>query len=496
LHVFAVRYSLRHIRRDVTHRLAAALYLRLLGVSYLAAFASFWSQIDGLIGSSGILPAEETMRYAARVTRGGLDGFLAFPTLTWIDASDGSLSLICLSGMGLSLVLIAGSTSRLLLAGLLVLYLSLVTAGRDFMSFQWDNLMLEAGLLAILLAPPIAIPRLSKLPAPFWIGLALHRVLLFRLIFSSGWAKFTSGDEAWTNLEALRHHYETQPLPTFIGWWAHQLPSWFQSASVAGVFVLQCLAPFLIFGHRPLRRVALVAIAGLQILIALTGNYGFFNLLTIALAMLLADDDLLRRLMPRSLAARALEPEPDRAAWRSKLDLGLVAPLAVGLVISAAFQISRTLDLEPSSAAKTWLRAISPFRMVNTYGLFAVMTTERPEIIIEGSEDGVTWVPYELPYKPGALDVAPGFVAPHMPRLDWQLWFAALSGARAEHWFARLMAHLKNGTPSVLALFERDPFEGRRPAHLRAVLYRYRFTTIDERRATGNWWKRTAIEPR
>jgi len=277
------------------------IFLRALGVIYLIAFVSLWIQISGLIGHDGILPADQ---YLSAVTqhcdaRGiALDRYYFWPTLCWFSASDGFLHFLCAAGSVLAGLLIIGIAPAPCLALLWLLYLSLVTVGQDFLGFQWDNLLLETGFLAIFFAPRQWLPRLPTETCPPRVLLWLLRLLLFKLMFSSGCVKLASGDPTWRQLTALTYHYQTQPLPTWIGWYAHQLPVRFQEFSCAMMFAIELGAPFLIFAPRRLRFLGGAALACLQILILLTGNYTFFNWLTLALCLLLLDDQLLMKVLP------------------------------------------------------------------------------------------------------------------------------------------------------------------------------------------------------
>lgn len=314
-------------------------------------------------------------------------------------------------------------------------------------------------------------------------------------MFLSGVVKLTSGDETWRNLTALTYHYETQPLSNWIAWYAHQLPLWAQKASCALMFVIELGAPFLVFMPRRLRMGGAAALALLQVFILVTGNYTFFNWLTLALCLLLLDDFTLTKLLPRKLAVFYGQPPTPAATppggwqrWRWVA----IAPLAVVIVSISVVQLWRPFGLPPSwmSPVTKVYQWLSPFRSINSYGLFAVMTKERPEIIVEGSNDGQEWKAYEFPHKPGDLQRRPSFVAPHQPRLDWQLWFAALGNVRQNPWFVNFCVRLLQGSPEVLALLEKNPFAGQPPKYIRARLYDYQFTSLEERRRTGAWWKR------
>ncbi len=489
-------------------------FLRMLGAIYLVAFISLWTQIDGLIGHNGILPADQFMSAVGQqcdLQGIGLDRFHLLPTLCWFDSSDGFLHFQCAVGAGLAVLLVIGIAPGPCLVLLWLLYLSLVTVGRAFLGFQWDNLLLEAGFLAIFLAPLQWLPRkLSRERSPPQMVLWLLRLLLFKLIVSSGCVKLASDDPNWRHLTALTYHYQTQPLPTWIGWYASQLPLWFQKSSCLAMFGIELGAPFLVFAPRRLRFCGGAAIAFLQILILLTGNYTFFNWLTLALCVLLLDDFILRAWLPRNLFAnRAAAGAPGTAPARpqngikpAETVLGAPArrhwprfvtiPLALVAVAVYMFQVSLLFGIRPAwfypvAVADGWLE---PLRTFNGYGLFAVMTTERREIVVEGSDDGVNWFSYEFKYKPGDVDRHPAFVAPFQPRLDWQMWFAALGDYRQNPWFVNFCLRLLQGSPEVLALLEKNPFPDHPPRYLRARFYDYQFTNFDERRKTGAWWKR------
>jgi hypothetical protein len=318
----------------------------------------------------------------------------------------------------------------------------------------------------------------------------LLRWLLFRLMFASGVVKLVSGDETWRNLTALTYHYETQPLPTLMGWYAHQLPEWFQKISVVGMFAIELVIPFLIFAPRRLRFVACAAFFALQLLIIATGNYCFFNLLTIALCILLLDDACLRRFIPKRVVARFNAPQPLTANLRYRnvcvAALTTVVLLVSGIQMAALFFKRVNLPI-PAQRILSWA---APFRTINSYGLFAVMTTSRPEIIVEGSVDGQTWVEYAFKWKAGDLRRAPSWVAPHQPRLDWQMWFAALGNYQSNPWFVNFMVRLLQGSPTVLALLETNPFPDSPPRYVQAVVYDYHFTDFATQRADGTWWRR------
>jgi len=413
----------------------------------------------------------------------GTEGYYLVPTLFWLNASDVCLNLLCAGGVLLSFVLIAGFVPSFALIGLWTFYLSLVSVGQVFLSFQWDVLLLEAGFLAIFFAPLQLRERFTRALQPSTAFLWLFRWLLFRLMFASGFVKLAS-DEVWRNLTALNFHYETQPLPTWFGWYAHQLPEAFQKASVIGMFATELVVPFLIFAPRRLRTLGCIGLVGLQVLIILTGNYCFFNLLTIALCLLLIDDATWKGLLPRRLmpTIRFVEQPLHRYG---RAGIAIVATL---LFLLSGIRFGGQLFREIRFPDVAW---ITPFRSVNTYGLFADMTESRPEIIVEGSNDRIEWKTYPFRWKPGDLATAPKWVAPHQPRLDWQMWFAALQGSyQRTPWFLNFMGALLHGNPEVLQLLTEDPFPDKPPRYIRATLYEYRFTDLATKRSEGTWWHR------
>ena len=497
--------------------LVSRIFLGFLGLIYFSAFVSLGSQISGLSGSNGILPAQELMesvRMYMEQNGVGLDRYHLLPTLGWFSASDGFLHFLCGAGAVMSLAVIFGFAPAPCLFLLWLVYLSLAVVGREFLSFQWDSLLLETGWLAIFLAPIQIFPGRSAKAPPSRLVIWLLRWLLFRLMFESGAVKLLSHDTAWSGLTALNFHYETQPLPTWIGWYAHQLPAGFQKFSVLVMFAIELAVPFLIFAPRRLRFFGCWWLVLLQVLILLTGNYCFFNLLTIALCVLLLDDAaarailerfgccgrLIRRCIPgikphgRDVALPASKPPeaftPRKTHWG--WPLWVTGPLAAVIVLITAIQLlgmfrERSSWPAPLIALYGW---ISPFRSVNNYGLFAVMTTTRPEIIVEGSDDGKNWLPYEFKYKPGDPNRPPRFVAPHQPQLDWQMWFAALGSYRENRWFIHFCQRLLQGSPEVLELLKNNPFPKAPPRYVRAMLYEYRFSDFRTRRAQGIWWRR------
>jgi predicted DCC family thiol-disulfide oxidoreductase YuxK len=466
------------------------LFLQALALIYFIAFVSLWVQVKGLIGHNGIIPADLSMKglaQQAEAAKAGWQRYHLVPTLCWLSASDRFLQIQCGAGAALSLMVLIGIAPAPCLFLLWLIYLSLATVGREFLGFQWDNLLLETGFLAIFLAPLQLLPRGRGVAPPSGLVLWLLRWLLFRLMFASGLVKLLSGDPTWRNLTALKYHYETQPLPTWVAWYADQLPVLVQKVSTALMFGIELAVPFLFFAPWRWRRIGCLATISLQILILVTGNYCFFNLLTIALCLLLVDDAALQGLMPTAWRRGA-----EQSAGGRKWPLQATVPLTCVVLLVSLMQFGGMFRIRipwpsPVIAVYEWLM---PLRIINSYGLFAVMTTLRPEIIIEGSNDQVTWREYKFKYKPGDLRRAPKFVEPHQPRLDWQMWFAALSDYQHDPWIINFCVRLLQGSPEVPGLMAKNPFPYNPPHYIRAVVYEYHFTDFATRRRTGEWWRR------
>ncbi len=493
------------------------LFIRLVALVYLIAFVSLGVQAIGLIGADGILPADEYLNRVRELH--GSEAYWRLPTLAWFDCSDRALKWSCWAGAAVSVLAFFRVAPAICLVVAWVLYLSLYHVGQSFLSFQWDLLLLEAGFLAVLVSSWKLWPRLGGEKPPPRLAIWLVWWLLFRLMFTSGVVKLLDDhpvNRAWHELTALNYHYETQCIPNVAAWYAHQLPEWFQKISVAGMFAIELGVPFMIFLPRRLRILAFFPLVFFMLLIIATGNYNFFNLLTIALCVCLLDDAFLRGFFPRSWSERALRWPLPRPGWIQRV---VTACLGVAIVWVSAMWMGYSLRSDRAQGFAAYVQSLKPdgrgvvaragqfivdagaklfqisrpLACVNTYGLFRNMTIERPEIVIEGSDDGVTWLAYEFRWKPGDPMRGPAQVAPHQPRLDWQMWFAALGSYRSSPWFVSLMKRLLEGREEVMALLGSNPFGDKPPKYLRATRYDYHFTTRAERRETGAWWKR---EPR
>ena len=454
--------------------LTARLFIGGLALVYLAAFVSLGVQIGGLVGGDGILPARDYL--AAVAQRFGSERYWLFPTLFWFDAGDRTLQAACVAGAVASVLLLCRIAPRIVLALLFVLYLSLFYAGQTFMSFQWDLLLLESGFLAFALfdRPALLV----------WIA----RWLVFRFMFMSGLVKLL-GDPAWLAFTALRYHFQTQPLPTPLAWYAARLPDGVLLFGAAATLAIELVLPFFILLPRRLRFVAAWAFIGLQCAIVLSGNYGFFNGLAIVLCLTLFDDAAICRVLPQPLrAAVSFKGAPARSdtGWSGRLPLGFAA----FSLFFGALQLAETWRAPGLPDATDRLAdAIAPLRIVNRYGPFKAMTRDRPEIVIEGSRDGAHWQEYAFRYKPGDVRRRPSWNLAHQPRLDWQMWFAAMQTEHENPWFAHLLRGLLRNSPPVVALLAGNPFADAPPLEVRAQLYDYRFANEAQHDA-GQWWAR------
>ncbi len=474
--------------RFVSYKLSRFLFLRGLALVYFFAFLSVTLQWKGLIGSNGITPAADLMK--AVNDQLGESAWYQFPTLLLLNSSDAVIQSFCIGGMVSSIFVFVGVCPALFLLINWVLYLSIINGDQTFLSFQWDILLLETGLLAVFYAPVRFLPSLSKLSEPPLLVRWMLYWLLFRLMYGSGFVKLASDDVTWQNLTALNFHYFTQPIPTWTSWYAHHLPEWCQAACVLIMFGIELALPFLILLRGWGRLTAFWGLVGLQILILCTGNYGFFNFLTIVLCLNLINDNQWRTVLPFAFLPQIQKPVPH--SMIVTLRKWVVVPVClVYLFLSVLVFSQQILRYPPPERIAPLFQINQAFRSINTYGLFAVMTTTRPEIIVEGSLDGEEWKPYIFKYKPVRLDEAPEFTGPHMPRLDWQMWFAALGSYERNRWLLQFMGKLMEGEEDVIALMKENPFADTPPKYTRAVVYDYEFTIAEEKAETGNWWKRS-----
>jgi len=449
------------------------LALRLLGVVVSVAFASLYSQVLVLYGERGLLPAAaylEGMRASA--------SWFDMPTVFWLGCSDLVLRMAAAAGAAAGLVLAAGIAPRLCLVLAWVLYLSFATIGRDFLHFQWDNLLIESLFFALFVAP--AGWRLANGAPPGRLGVFLMLWLVLRVHLESGAAKLLSGDPTWRDLTAMASYYETAPLPTWLAWYFHQLPLWVHQAASGYTLVVELLVPLLLWAGYRVRLVVFLVLATLQVGVILTANYTFFNYLTIVLCLFVLDDRHLPGrgadlAMPRSVAAGGLRR---------------LAAAVVAIILMALSFVPFSRFVAPLPELDPVRRVLATFRCINAYHLFASMTLVRREAVIEGSDDGSEWREYEFHHKPGDPLRRPEFVAPHQPRVDFRMWFLLLGSHWGAPYFDTLLDRILHDPKAVAPLFAVDPFPVVPPRYLRVAVYRYWFTGWEEGRRTGAWWRR------
>jgi hypothetical protein len=523
------------------------LFLRALALIYFSAFYSLLFQIKGLIGPTGIMPAREFL--AAVTEEMGLLRFWYAPSLYWINSSSAFLMAITWLGLIASMAALFNLWPRLTFFICFLCFLSFVTASSIFSSYQSDGMLLEAGFLALFFAPRGLRPGWGADHPPSRASLYLLQWEWFRIYFESGLVKLLSGDTQWRDFSAMNEYYQNGPLPTWIGWYAEHLPHWFHASSVAATLIIELVVVLMLFLPRRFRLICFLIVTPWELAVILTANYAFLNYLVLVLGILLLDDKYLLRIIPSRFhtsnsqnICTSLNAPPSprflRLRWESTnpsqpqptTDLGAPGPSYVGTAettphpISASLQIKKrkrglTHDLSaipvaisaffllwvgyntivlmlriPDVPIPTALLApvaiLDPLRVANQYGLFAVMTRGRYEIEFQGSNDGIDWTPYPFRNKPQALNEAPRIYAPYQPRFDWNLWFASLGSWEQNQFVPLVEERLLSNDASVLSLFRANPFAQSPPRYVRAVLWQYWFTSIDEKRKTGNWWRR------
>jgi lipase maturation factor 1 len=471
-----MRTLLQRLTAPADHlQLTSWLFLRLLALIYFIAFLSLAGQVAGLAGPQGILPMDNYMSDVEGAL-GRPAAWLWLPSLFWwTGAGDFMLQGAAYLGALLCLPLLFARWERPLLIALFLLYLSLYHACQVFTNFQWDNLLLETGFLAIFLVNGAT--RLLVF---------LFEWLLFRLRFMSGLFKLLSGDPSWLGFTTLNHYFETQPLPHIGSWYAQQLPDWLLKSGVGLTFFSELIVPFFIFLPRPFRLTAAAITLLMQLLIIATSNHNFINLLTILLCLFLLDDRIVGRLLPRRIGTRIAQWTQKPGRFK-RLLITLAALLIVpSSLIGFTSQVMREPLVTPLQAIYDSVRR---FGIGNIYHVYPTMQTVRQELVIQGSQDGETWQTYAFKYKPGDPVRRPSFIVPYQPRLDWMIWFVPTQQQVQMYWFDKFMQRLHENAPAVTALLAVNPFTEQPPRYLRVLAFDYRFTTPKERAESGDWWR-------
>jgi lipase maturation factor 1 len=506
------------------------LFLRALGIIYFSAFYSLLFQIRGLLGPDGLLPAGMYLKVVGQ-DLGALRYWYA-PTLLWFGNSDRALMALCWVGLIASALLVFNIWPRAMLLICFVLFLSFVTAAQDFSGYQSDGMLLSSGLISLFFAPRGFRPGWGEAEPPSRASLFLLQMVWFSIYFESGIAKYFGGDPSWRDFTAMDQYYQNGPLPTWIGWYAAQLPHRFHAATAAFTVVLELLLVWMLFLPRRFRIVCFFIVTPLQISIILTANYAFLNYLVLVLGFLLLDDRFLVRFFPQHwiapVRANLQQAAPATKEAIVELDLSHQTGTATGEPAPEhkpdATPPLATSARQLASAASVWLATIllvwmlyadlfllterafralplpskpvallEPFRVADQYGLFGRMTWRRYEIEFQGSDDGEHWTVYPFRYKPQDPAKAPGIYAPYQPRFEWNLWFASLGQWRGNTWVLRAEEALLTNDKDVLALFASNPFPNGPPKEVRAVLWQYWFTDLATKRSTGMWWRRQLL---
>jgi hypothetical protein len=503
------------------------IFLRALAAIYFSAFFSLLFQIKGLIGTEGVLPAQQYLSAIAQSM--GVLRYWYAPSLFWFSARSPMLMAIMWVGLAASVIAFFNLWPRLCFFICFVCFLSFVAASDVFSSYQSDGMLLEAGFIALFFSPRGVQPGWGASSPPSRARQFLLQWEWFRIYFESGMVKLLSGDIEWRNFTAMDEYYQNGPLPTWIGWYVEHLPHWFHAASVGATLGLELVLVFMMFFPRRVRILCFFIVTPWEIGVILTANYTFLNYLVLSLGFLLLDDKFLVGLVPKRFRPSRQEPEAAAGFREEELSLSIVAIGDASLA---------TAELEPRASRRndnqlrkrltsysnvvrvavaaimlSWIAydttaemiripfgqvplptativALEPFRIANQYGLFAVMTRGRYEIEFQGSNDGSNWTAYPFRYKPQALNERPGIYAPYQPRFDWNLWFASLGDWHQNDMVPLTEERLLVNSPDVLSLFRANPFASAPPRYVRAVLWQYWFTTAEEKHSTGNWWRR------
>jgi len=455
-------------------------------VVYAVAFLVTICQVIPLIGADGLLPVGN---YLQRISNalGPTMGFIRLPSLFWMGHSDAALLAAAWIGLILSCVVIAGYANALMLLALWFLYMSFVNVGQEWYSYGWEIQLLETGFLAAFLCPLLDAHPFSRRPPPIQI-IVLFRWLIFRIMLGAGLIKLR-GDEVWRNSTALYFHFETQPIPGPLSRWFHFLPRWILRLGVWFNWLAELIAPWFAFGPRTARHVAGIIMILLQIVLILSGNLSFLNWLTIVPALACFDDGALSKVLPQALVRRAMTAMENAEPYRP---MEITAWIITGLI--------GFLSIQPAvnmlSSRQIMNTSFDPLNLVNTYGAFGSVGKERMNVVFEGTMDSVpddkaNWKAY--PYKglPVALDKASPQIAPYQLRLDWEMWFAAMSTPDEYPWTMTLVSKLLHNDPGAVGLFAGNPFPGRPPRYIRAILYRYKFAPPGNKE--HQWWTRERI---
>ena len=462
-------------------------FLRFLGGMYFVGFLILVNQGLPLIGENGLLPAKNFLDILGLRYETTFSAFLKIPTLFWFHLSESMLVICAWIGVMLSFLVLIGFANAPILLVLWFLYMSFVNIGQTWYGFGWESQLLETGFLGVFICPlidPRPFPR-SPPPAPvFW----LLRWLVFRIYIGAGMIKIRS-DDCWLDLTCMVYHYETQPLPNPLSPWFHFMPVWFHKFEVMWNHFTELIAPFFVFGPRPARHVAGLLLVFFQILLIFSGNLSFINCLTLAATVACFDDSFLRHVLPRFITRKAEQAEQNSKPrlWPTRMSYAVAI-----LVLLLSIPVVQNM-LSPRQIMNT---SFDRLRLVNTYGLFGTVGKKRHELIIEGTTDesvdtNTDWRPYEFKAKPGGTDRGLPIISPYHYRLDWQIWFAAMSVPQQQPWIFHLIWKLLHNDAGALSLLANNPFPNQPPGSIKIELYRYKFLSPGDE--SGNVWERKHV---
>ncbi|HEY2907715.1 MAG TPA: lipase maturation factor family protein [Vicinamibacterales bacterium] len=448
------------------------LFERALALMYLVAFLVAANQFVPLLGERGLEPVGPFVRAVP---------FRASPSLFFFAPHDIAFRIAAWIGVAVSCLLLFGyplfrgwAASATAWAAVWVLYLSFVNVGQTFYGFGWETLLLETGFLTIFAG--------GSATAPNMVVIWLWRWLLFRVMFGAGLIKLR-GDSCWHDLTCLDYYFETQPMPNPLTWYFHWMPSWIHHGGVVFNHVAELVVPFGYVLWQPFAAIAGIITIVFQLVLIVSGNLSWLNWLTMVLAISTLNDRWLSWLPVTPPVLHAPGGVERAIVWGWAAIVGFLS-------------VAPTLNM--LSSQQLMNSSFDPLHLVNTYGAFGSITRTRNEIVIEGTDDrkptaATVWREYEFKGKPGDPSYRPPQVAPYHMRLDWLMWFAAMSTPNQHDWFPALLVKLLQGDADTLGLLRTNPFPDHPPSYIRAQYYEYHFTTPEEHRQTGHWWRRTLI---
>ena len=462
--------------------LTSFVILRLLGFIYFIAFLSLANQVVPLIGENGLLPAKNflsSFRFDSK-----FDAFINLPTIFWFNVSDKFLLVLAWTGVILSLIVLFGFANAPLLFILWLVYMSFVHIGQTWYSYGWEIQLLETGFLAMFLCPLIDPRPFAKPPKTvIW----LFRWLSFRIYIGAGLIKIR-GDQCWRDLTCLYYHYETQPIPNTLSIYFHFMPKWFHKIGLLWNHFIELIVPFFSFYPRTARHIAGILMISFQFILILSGNLSFLNWLTILPSIACFDDSFFRKIMPKWIT--------NKSEQRSKNILPKSQNAAAWILVVFVAWLSIPVVQNLFSSHQYMNTSFNRWELVNTYGAFGSVGKERYELILEGTDDDAItpktkWKEYEFIGKPGDIYKIPPVIAPYQPRIDWQIWFAAMERPEQNPWLIHLIWKLLDNDKGALSLLANNPFPDKPPKYIRVQFYRYQFTELNN--PEHAIWKRTYI---